>query len=419
MEDHSFTCFALNTAILKALDKIGYETPTPVQQAAIPLALQGKDVLVCAQTGTGKTAAFALPMLHQIMEQSSRPSGHIEALILTPTRELALQIDENLRAYGRYSSIRTTVVLGGVRSSKQIQSLQKMPTFLIATPGRLLDLMGQGHISLQHVHMLVLDEADRMLDMGFIHDVRRIVKQVPEKRQTMLFSATLTTAVTNLASGMLHDPERVEVTPAASVSDNITQKIMYVEQMHKDALLTDVLQDDSIEKALVFTRTKYKADRVSKYLIKRGIQADTIHSDKPQKARQKALAAFEEGRIKVLVATDIVARGIDVEGISHVINFEMPNDAESYVHRIGRTARAGALGTALSFCDGDELPLISPIERLTQCELIPDETQPFHSRGIALRRKLFNPTAKSGLRSSRRRPGPRRTARKRVAGWKR
>ncbi len=419
MDEYAFSCFSLNEAILKALEKVGYEKPTPIQEQAIPLAMEGKDVMACAQTGTGKTAAFALPMMNHLLEKSAQPSGHIEGLILTPTRELALQIDENIRDYGRYTKIRTTVILGGVRFKKQIDSLAKLPSILIATPGRLLDLMGQGHIDLKHVNMLVLDEADRMLDMGFIHDVRKIVQKVPKKRQTMLFSATLSTAVINLASGMLHDPEKVEVTPAASVSDNITQRIMYVEEMHKDALLTEILQkEEAIEKVLVFTRTKYKADRVTKHLIKRGIEAETIHSDKPQRARQKALAAFEEGSIKVLVATDIVARGIDVEGISHVINFEMPNDAESYVHRIGRTARAGAVGIALSFCDGDELPLISPIERLTKQELVADEDHPYHSQGIALRRKLFSPSASKASSMSRRRAAPRRTSRKRVAGWR-
>jgi len=380
--DH-FKNLLLNQPILRALSEEGYEKPTPVQQAAIPEVLAGNDLLATAQTGTGKTAAFALPMLHMLHERKPHSAGNIRALILTPTRELALQIEASFRTYGRHLPLRTAVVLGGVPAASQIKALKKKPDILVATPGRLLDLYGQGFIRLDRIEIIVLDEADRMLDMGFINDVRKIVSMLPVDRQTLFFSATLTRDTADLASDMLREPSFVEVTPAASVSGDIEQKVLFVEQINKRDLLTSILKDENVLRALVFARTKRRADHLLRQLTNHGISADAIHSNKSQNARQRALSAFDRGRIKVLVATDIVARGIDVEGISHVINYEMPNDPESYVHRIGRTARAGAAGIALSFCDAGEVTMLRGIEKLTRCPLTAFEDHPFHSSSIA------------------------------------
>lgn len=389
-----FKDFSLNQSILRAVSEEGYQEPTPVQQAAIPEVLAGNDLLATAQTGTGKTAAFALPILHMLHERENRSARHIRALILTPTRELALQIEASFRTYGRHLPLRTAVVLGGVPAASQIKALRKNPDILVATPGRLLDLHNQGYIRLDHVEILVLDEADRMLDMGFIHDVRRIVSELSAKRQTLFFSATLTGDIANFASDMLKHPSIIEVTPAASVSRDIAQKVLFVEQMNKRELLTDILKDEKVIRALVFARTKRRADHLTRQLSNNGISADAIHSNKSQNARQRALSAFDHGRIKVLVATDIVARGIDVEGISHVINYEMPNDPESYVHRIGRTARAGAAGIALSFCDAGEVTMLRGIEKLTRCPLTAVLDHPFHSASIAaLRERKSAPVA--------------------------
>ncbi|MFC1486033.1 DEAD/DEAH box helicase [Candidatus Latescibacterota bacterium] len=383
MNSTQFKQFSLNEPILRALSEEGYQTPTAVQEEAIPQVLAGHDLLATAQTGTGKTAAFALPMLHLLHGRNTNRSQYIRALILTPTRELALQIEASFRAYGRYLPLRTTVVLGGVPSASQIKALKKSPDILVATPGRLLDLYGQGHVRFDRIEMLVLDEADRMLDMGFIADVRKIVFKLPRDRQTLFFSATLTAEIADLASDMLQEPVFIEITPAASVSGNIDQRVLFVEKMNKRDLLTGILRDGNVRRALVFARTKHQADRISRQLTSDGISADAIHSNKTQGARQRALAAFDRGRIRVLVGTDIVARGIDVEGISHVINFELPNDPENYVHRIGRTARAGATGTALSFCAADELDTLHKIEKLTRCTLTPVENHQFHSSSIA------------------------------------
>ncbi len=422
MDTKNFNDFALNKSLLKALSEQGYQKPTEIQQAAVPVLLTGKDLFASAQTGTGKTAAFSLPILQVLDERrAKRPKDKaIRALILTPTRELALQIDESFRAYGRHLPLRTTVVLGGVSASAQIKALRKHPEILVATPGRLLDLIGQGYIKLNGVEMLVLDEADRMLDMGFIPDVRKIVGKVPSDRQTMLFSATLPEAVIRLASSMLKDPARISIAPTIPVAENITQKILFVQQMHKNALLKDMLKEKAVAKALVFTRTKRRANRLSEQLSEHGISADSIHSNKSQNARQRALADFDRGRVKVLVATDIVARGIDVDGITHVINYELPNEAESYVHRIGRTARAGADGIALSFCDTDELALLGSIEKLTKHPLTAMEDHRFHSASIALLRGLYSGTGKATTPArSPRRPGTRRRSRRRVAAWQR
>ncbi len=378
MNTDFFEKLSLCKPILSALSQVGYQEPTPIQRAAIPLALAGKDLLATAQTGTGKTAGFALPMLHLLHKRAAASGKGLRALILTPTRELALQIDESLKEYGRNLSLRTAVVLGGVPAGPQIRALQRKPDILVATPGRLLDLMGQGHLRLNQIEILVLDEADRMLDMGFAPDVRRIVAEVPKDRQTMLFSATMSPAIAQLASNMLRNPSRVEVTPAASVSSNIEQQVLFVNQKDKRDLLTSILKNRGIQRALVFTRTKHGADRVVRHLSSRGISADAIHSNKSQNARQRALATFDRGKTQVLVATDIVSRGIDVDGISHVINYEMPGDPESYVHRIGRTARAGAAGIAMSFCDAQEVSLLRGIEKLTNSPLTAFNDHPYH-----------------------------------------
>ena len=378
-----FSDLPLNPSILKALSDEGYDTPTPIQADAIPAVLEGRDVLGTAQTGTGKTAAFSLPMLQTL--DARRPQGNrfIRGLILTPTRELALQVQDSFRAYGRHIKLSTECVMGGVPMGAQIKRLRRRPDILVATPGRLLDLMQQKIVRLDKVEMLVLDEADRMLDMGCVQDVRRIVATTPKQRQTLLFSATLSREIIDLASNMLDSPLRVEVTPPATVAGAIDQKVMFVEQSDKRALLTDVLRTMDFNRALVFTRTKHKANRLSAQLSRRGIKAAAIHGNKTQGARQRALNSFHEGRTKVLVATDIVARGIDVDGITHVINYELPNEPESYVHRIGRTARAGASGVALSFCAHDEIDLLREIEKLTKEPLAQLDDHDFHCEAIA------------------------------------
>jgi ATP-dependent RNA helicase RhlE len=339
--------------------------------------------LATAQTGTGKTAAFALPVLNRLQAQTPREQGGIRALILTPTRELALQVEASLGTYGRYLPLKTAVVLGGVSQQSQVKALRRHPEILVATPGRLLDLMNQKQIRLDRVEVLVLDEADRMLDMGFIQDVRRIVDQLPTKRQTLLFSATMSGEILRFAGDMLNNPVRIETTPPASVSRDIDQKVLFVDQGNKGLLLAEILKGEDVRRALVFTRTKHRADRLMRLLSSKGISTDAIHSNKSQHARQQALLAFHKGKIAVLIATDIVARGIDVEGISHVINYELPNDPESYVHRIGRTARAGAVGIALSFCDASEVLMLKGIEKLTRSPLIAIEDHNYHSSTIA------------------------------------
>ncbi len=409
MHSQDFSTLSLITPILRALTEEGYQTPTGIQLAAIPEVLAGKDLLATAQTGTGKTAAFSLPILQMLHAEQAQKTKHIRALILTPTRELALQIDQSFRTYGRHLPLKTAVVLGGVPAGAQIKALRRNPDILIATPGRLLDLFGQGHIKLDRVEKFVLDEGDRMLDMGFLPDVRRIAATLPTNRQTLLFSATMSPEIGTLATGMLRNPSKVAINPVASVSDNISQKVLFVEQMHKRALLTGILKGKSVHRALIFTRTKHQANRISQQLSKQGITADSIHSNKSQSARQKALAAFDRGHIKVLVGTDIVARGIDVEGISHVINYELPEDPENYVHRIGRTARAGAMGLALSFCDADEVSMLKGIERLTRCTLTIVEDHPYHSSDIAAMRdqNTSSQQKRSSFRSgSVRRRGP-------------
>ncbi len=352
--------------LLKALHSEGYSQPTPIQAQSIPVLLQGKDILGCAQTGTGKTAAFALPIL-QILHGDAARAAHrpIRSLILTPTRELALQIGESFATYGRHTGLRTTVIFGGVSQHSQVQALRGGVDILIATPGRLLDLMEQRIVHVNHVQLFVLDEADRMLDMGFIVDVRKIVAKLPAKRQTMLFSATMPSEIRNLANTILHQPVQVAVTPVSSTVDLVEQFVYYVAKHDKRALLIHLLNDPSVTNALVFARTKHGADKIARDLHKAGIQAEAIHGNKSQGARQRALGRFKSGNLKILVATDIAARGIDVESLSHVINYELPNVPETYVHRIGRTGRAGASGIAWSFCDVEEMGFLKDIERLT------------------------------------------------------
>ena len=401
MQTDHFERLKLNQAIRRALSEEGYQRPTEIQQAAIPLLFEGKDLLATAQTGTGKTAAFALPILQRLHERQPGRYPGIRALVLTPTRELALQIDESFRTYGRHLSLRTAVLVGGVPEGAQIRAIHRKPDILVATPGRLLDLEERKHVRLDRVEMLVLDEADRMLDMGFVKDVRKIVSLTPRARQTMFFSATLSASISNLASDMLRQPAYVEASPAASVSGKIEQKVLFVERADKLALLTDVLKNGAMARTLVFTRTKHRAERIAHQLSNKGIKASSIHSNKSQIARQQALAAFDRGTVRVLIATDIVSRGIDVEGISHVVNFELPDDPTSYVHRIGRTARAGADGVALSFCDFHEVAMLRSIEKLTKSPLTTVANHPYHSASISL---LGGGTPAAASASGRRRP---------------
>lgn len=362
-----FKDLQLSPLLLKALEKKGYTKPSPIQEAAIPHVLEGRDLLGCAQTGTGKTAAFALPAIQNLMERprNRRQKKPIRGLILTPTRELALQISENIKEYGASTPIDGAVIFGGVSAGPQIQSLRRGIDILVATPGRLNDLIGQKEIDLSFVEIFVLDEADRMLDMGFIHDVKKVIALLPKKRQTLLFSATMPDEIQALAAKLLHDPVKVEVTPVSSTVDMIDASLYYVDKANKRPLLVHLLKHEDITSTLVFTRTKHGADRVAKYLAKAGLSAAAIHGDKSQGARQTALSNFKSGRLSILVATDIAARGIDIEELSCVINFDLPNIPETYVHRIGRTGRAGLSGRAMSFCDIEEKDYVKSIEKLT------------------------------------------------------
>jgi ATP-dependent RNA helicase RhlE len=345
----------------KALTKKGYTTPTPIQLKSIPGLLEGKDLIGIAQTGTGKTAAFTLPILQLMEEKYPRK---LRALILTPTRELAAQIGESFITYGQFLRFKHTVIFGGVSQGKQVQALQKGVDILVATPGRLLDLMNQKKLSLRDIEFFVLDEADRMLDMGFLPDIKKVIAKLPHKRQSLFFSATMSIKINALARSLLKDPIHVEVTPQATTVEKIKQHVFFVDQKSKEKLLFELMQHEHLTSVLIFTRTKHKANKVAQFLDKNGITADAIHGNKSQNARTKAIRDFKTGKIKVLVATDIAARGIDIPAISHVINFELPNEPESYVHRIGRTARAGSEGTAFSFCAADERNFLNDIERL-------------------------------------------------------
>ncbi|NNE69896.1 MAG: DEAD/DEAH box helicase [Rhodothermales bacterium] len=379
-----FSDLNLVEPLLRAVKAEGYDTPTPIQAQAIPPALTGKDVLGVAQTGTGKTAAFTLPILQRLEELDIQPRQNTPlALILTPTRELAIQISESLKTYGKYLRQHHTVIFGGVGQNPQVAALRRGVDTLVATPGRLLDLMEQGHVYLDEVETFVLDEADRMLDMGFIHDVRKVVKELPKQRQTLLFSATMPSAITSLAEQVLLDYVRIEVKPAATTADRVDQRVMFVEKSNKRKLLEDLFSDPDIDRAIVFTRTKHGANRVAKFLNQRGIESDAIHGNKSQGARQRALKNFKDGGVRALIATDIASRGIDVEDVSHVINFDLPNEPESYVHRIGRTARAGADGMAVSFCDEGEVDYLRDIEKIIRQKVEVDGEHAFHEDRIA------------------------------------
>jgi len=362
----SFENLNLIEPILGALKAEGYTTPTPIQAEAIPLILDRKDILGCAQTGTGKTAAFAVPIIQLLCQDKAGNQGkrNIRSLILTPTRELAIQIEESFASYGMNTSLRYQVIFGGVNQKSQVDMLRKGVDILIATPGRLLDLMTQGYIHLENIQFFVLDEADRMLDMGFVHDVKKVLAKLPVKRQSLFFSATMPPAIVQLASTILRNPSKVEVTPASSTVEAINQVIYYVDKENKKDLLIDLLHDKSIERVLVFTRTKHGADKVAKDLIKAGITAQAIHGNKSQNARQNALNNFKCKLTRALIATDIAARGIDIDDLTHVVNYELPNVPESYVHRIGRTGRAGASGIAIGFCNEEEKEYLRDIQKL-------------------------------------------------------
>lgn len=375
-----FKQLGLNAPILKALQQQGYTVPTPIQAEAIPHALKGKDILGLAQTGTGKTAAFALPVLQLLGNQQSSGYKHTRALILTPTRELAVQIMESFQMYGAYTGLTQQVIFGGVPQHAQTVALRKGTDVLIATPGRLLDLMNQGYVHLDHLEIFVLDEADRMLDMGFIHDVKKLVKALPAKKQTMLFSATMPEQISKLVASLQKNPVKVEVTPVSSTAEKIEQSVYFISRQKKQSLLVHLLNEQNIRRTLVFTRTKHGADRIAKELKKASIHADAIHGNKSQAARQNALNKFKQGKLKVLVATDIASRGIDVDALEHVINFDLPDVAETYVHRIGRTGRAGANGVAISFCDGrEEMGNLKSINKLIGLK-IPAVAHPFENR---------------------------------------
>ncbi len=377
----SFSELNLNPKILVSLEKKGYVNPTPIQLQAIPPVLEGKDLLGIAQTGTGKTAAFSLPIIHNLAKSGiSVKSGCVRALILTPTRELASQIAENVDAYSKDLNLRHAVIYGGVSDRAQINALQRGVDILIATPGRLLDLTSQGHIRFMQVEVLVLDEADRMLDMGFVNDIKKIIARLTNKRQTLFFSATMPPAITDLASSILTDPIRIEVTPQSTTVERIDQKIMFVEWRDKLPLLRHLLKQPDATSVIVFSRTKHGANDVEDYLERNRIAAAAIHGDKDQDQREKALNRFREGKIQVLVATDVAARGIDIPAISHVINFDIPVDPESYVHRIGRTARAGRQGVAISFCDPNDDKLLLAVEKAINYKIPVDNSHPFSTR---------------------------------------
>lgn len=372
----TFSDFTLIDPILKALQDEKYETPTPIQAQAIPVALLKKDILGCAQTGTGKTAAFAIPILQLLNKEYPHPK-QIRSLILTPTRELAIQIEESFKAYGKYLKLKHTVIFGGVSQHAQTATIRNGIDILVATPGRLLDLINQRYISLKNIEIFVLDEADRMLDMGFINDVKKIIALLPKQKQTLFFSATMPNEIQKLSDTLLHQPTKIVVTPVSSTAERIEQSVFHVAKEDKNQLLLHVIKEHKINSALVFTRTKHGADKVVKYLAKVNISAEAIHGNKSQNARQRALTNFKEGKIKVLVATDIAARGIDIDKLEYVINFDISNLPETYVHRIGRTGRAGKEGEAFSFCDPEERTYLRDLEKLTNQKIPVNENHPF------------------------------------------
>lgn len=396
----SFDQLGLIEPILKSLKQKGYEQPTSIQLQSIPLVLQEKDVLGCAQTGTGKTAAFAIPVLQLLFQRNSinHQKHGIRALVLTPTRELAIQVEQSFVQYGKFTGLKQLVIFGGVSQHGQVSTLNRGIDILIATPGRLLDLVNQGLISLREIEILVLDEADRMLDMGFIHDVKKIIQKVPQKRQTLFFSATMPPEIKKLSDNILRNPSYVEVTPVSSTVEAIEQSMYFVEKGNKRELLLHLLTSKEIETALVFTRTKHGADRVAKDLNRSGVRAEAIHGNKSQNARQSVLSNFKSKRTRVLVATDIAARGIDIKELACVINFELPNIPETYVHRIGRTGRAGASGQAFSFCDHEEKAYLKDIQKLIAATIPVIHDHPF----LDLRRPVIQqPVASSRFNQTR------------------
>jgi len=381
MERTTFNDLGLIEPILKALNEEGYTHPTPIQQQAIPHLVKGSDLLGCAQTGTGKTAAFAIPILQELSARPQAGKRAIKCLILTPTRELAIQIGESFAAYGRHLQQKHTVIFGGVGQKPQTDALQRGVDIVVATPGRLLDLMQQGFVHLNGLEIFVLDEADRMLDMGFIHDVKKVIAKLPAKRQTLFFSATMPPEIAKLANSILTNPVKVEVAPVSSTADTIDQRIYFVDRTDKNKLLLSLLEGPAIREALVFTRTKHGANKVAKVLSQAGFLAEAIHGNKSQTARQNALKGFKEGKLRALVATDIAARGIDIDGLTHVINFDLPNVPETYVHRIGRTGRAGAAGKAISFCDHEEKEYLRDIQKLIRREVPVEKGHTFEMVG--------------------------------------
>jgi len=374
----NFQTLGLIEPLLKAIQEEGYTTPTPIQAESIPIVLQGKDLLGCAQTGTGKTAAFTLPILQLLVKSKTQERRKkIRSLIVTPTRELAIQIGESFNAYGRHTGLNCTVIFGGVGQGPQVTALKNGVDVVIATPGRLLDLMNQGYLNIREVEIFVLDEADRMLDMGFVHDVKKLLAVLPKKRQSLFFSATMPPEIVSLANTILFHPLKVSVTPVSSTVDIIVQSVYFVDKVNKNALLIEILKNTAIKTALVFTRTKHGADKVVNLLLKNNIKAEAIHGNKAQNARQRALTNFKAQTTRVLVATDIAARGIDVDELAYVVNYEIPNIPETYVHRIGRTGRAGAGGTAISFCDAEERAFLKDIEKLIAKKVPVIENHPF------------------------------------------
>ena len=378
----TFEELELIPSVQQALTDLNYNTPTPIQAQTIPAALDGRDILGCAQTGTGKTAAFALPILDELGRQNRKaPPNQPFALILAPTRELAIQIGESFTKYGKHIRVRQALVYGGVSQANQVRALKRGAHVLVATPGRLLDLMNQGHIKLDRLEAFVLDEADRMLDMGFLPDLKRIISELPEQRQSLFFSATLPPKITELSRSLLRDPVTVNVTPKTTSVEKIEQRVMHVERKGKQALLKKIILGDDVDRVLVFTKTKRAANMLSEQLVKSGMSSTAIHGNKSQAARQRALLAFRRKQVQILVATDVAARGIDIDGITHVINFDLPLEAENYVHRIGRTGRAGAKGIALSFCSSGERRELFAIEKLIGQKIPVDPDQPEPARG--------------------------------------
>ena len=401
----TFTDLGIIEPILKALKAEGYTHPTPIQEQSIPILLRKKDLLGCAQTGTGKTAAFSIPILQHLYNSRQHANGprRVRSLIVTPTRELAIQIGESITAYAKFTGIRNTVIFGGVKQGSQTHALRKGVDILVATPGRLLDLMDQGFITLRDIEYFVLDEADRMLDMGFIHDIRKIINQLPKQRQSLFFSATMPSDIVALSRKILGNPEKVVIQPKQTTAEKVDQAVYFVNKSGKSKLLVHLLQTEGFDSTLVFSRTKHGADKIVRMLGKAGINANAIHGNKSQNARQRALGHFKNGHTNVLVATDIAARGIDVEELSHVINYDLPNIPETYVHRIGRTGRAGASGTALSFCDTDEKAYLRDIQKLIDQKIPVVEDHPFQLELVAER--ASSPANRQNSRPARSRNG--------------